>query len=255
MKTIIYFLLSIFLSTMAYADEFTRSYEFKAIHMERDQFLKAASAIYEYFNKINNMPAKGYVSLGREDYQTEINFPIDQKDYEKFQQVSYDGYVLITAENGVVKRLRFRLSDYSRNVTVTGENQDYISGVINLIIEKFRFYETNFGGGKFRLTLGIGFLILIVIFLSICSYLARQNDVLLVVLSVSSLVLSFAVFFLPPWELFFPGFIAKTENMSFLEKYAATFTFLGFIVTLLVPSFGLLRYFRKRKSLPTPKSV
>lgn len=223
----------------AHADEYTRSYKFKPIHIDRNELLKAATEIFLYVKNINGntIETDGYLQLGGDDYSTNLSLPLDKNADEKFPRVSYNGQLHITAYKGIISYVDFRMSDYSRELTVTGTSSDHVIGLIKVVQEKIGAYESQFGGNEFRFIMWIIFfilgiaLIIVVVSLNWLHLKDRDQGIVYIV----SLIVVNGVYWLPFWPKVFPGFLAGIENRSFLEKNAALFTFLGFLATILIP--------------------
>ena len=240
----------ILVSTLLFADDYTRSYEFDPIHIERDILIKAASEIYAYVITINGNSGEteGYIRLGRDDFVTELKFPISEKDYEKFPKISHSAYVEISDHHGIVYSIKLSLNDVTRDLEVRGRSYDHVTGLIKVVQEKLYPYNVMTGGIKFRLILmGILVLFYLIALSPIFCFFKSRDQVIVYILS---LVLMNVLIHLPPWSKIFPGFLAGVENRSFLENNAALFTFLGFAITLLVPFIPLsIKYYKKKVSL------
>jgi hypothetical protein len=243
-------LILLLISSQSYADVYTRSYEFGPIHIERDNLLKAVSEIYSYVESINGVSDKssGYISLGRDDFLTKIALPISEKDYAKFPKISYEARVHIENDyGGIITDVQLWLDDRSRKLTVTGKDYDHVTGLINVVQEKLSFYNVTTSGFKFRMIL----FIISVLLLSSAPYFIvilfkKERD--RTIISILWIMLMLVILFIPPWEIVFPGFLAGVENRSFLEKYSALFTFLGFAIAVIVPASTLIvQYFNKKR--------
>ncbi len=237
----------IILVQFAYAEEYTRSYKFKPIHIERNELLQSASEIFQYVKNINGkaIETKGYLELGSDDYSTNLNLPLDQNVYDKFPRLSYNGSLRITASDGIVSFVSFRLSDYSRELTVVGTSNDHVIGVIKVVQEKIGPYEFQFAGYGFRSILAA---VLLGLFMLITfPYSLRLEGRNYAILLVGSMIAVNLVLWLPPWSKIFPGFLSGIENRSFFEKNAALFTFLGFVITIFLPILNLVNRSRSHK--------
>jgi hypothetical protein len=250
MKILFFSLIAfLLLAQSAWAEQYTRSYEFKAIHIQRNELLKAANEIFLYLKKINGEAVKseGYIKLGREDYSAELRLPIEENDYQKFPRIAYHGYLRIEAYQGVISNIQLRLSDSLREAEVTGTSLDHVTGLINVVEEKLKFYECYSGGRGFRFLLGIIAFVLftsvtLLVLLSNWLHLKDKNQMIMFGLFY---VLFNVALYLPPWEKIFPGFLAGIESTSFLERNAALFTFVGFVITILIPVSGLILRLKK----------
>lgn len=232
------------------ADDYTRSYNFEPIHIERNRLLKAASEIYSYVQNINGVSDEthGYVKLGRDDFSTRINFPISVNEYEKFPRISYEAYINIESYKGIISSVSLRLDDSSRKIEVIGKNHDHVTGLIKIVQEKLSFYNVTAGGSRFRLIIGAVFILLYSIAAGfIWANFKVQTAAIIYILY---LILMQVIIFIPPWEFVFPGFIAGVESRTFLERNAALFTFLGFAIGVIVPVLTLINRQLKKTSEP-----
>ena len=229
----------LFFAQSARAEEYTRSYDFKTIHIQRNELLNAANDIFLYLKKLNGEAIKpeGFIKLKSEDSSTELGLPIEERDFQKFPRIAYDCDLRIQAYHGVVSNITLWLTDGMKHLEVTGTSLDHVSGTINVVEEKLKVYECNSGGRGFRFFLGI---IAFVSFMSaafcvmVSKWLHFKERDRMIIFALSIVFLNVALYF-PPWEKIFPGFLAGIENRSFLERNAALFTFLGFVITILIP--------------------
>jgi hypothetical protein len=247
-KILLFALFSLCISSVAIAEAYKRTYEFTPLHISKNEFLNSVNEIFAYIKNTNKNSEniEGEISLGRGDYTTEIALPLTEDDYEKFPRVSYESHVFIRAKDGLVNDVQLWFTDNSRKIKVTGSSHDHVTGLLRIAEEKFSFYETVYGGTKFRWALAIVAFLLFMgcMFPNWFNLKNRDWGILYVV----SLVLINALFYLPPWETVFPGFIVGVENSTFLEKHAALFTFLGFLLALVIPAIGFVSKFRKKNS-------
>jgi len=236
-------LISMFFPQIASTEEYTRSCEFKPIHIERNEILKVATEIYMYVKKSNGETIKtaGYIRLGRDDYSTKLNLPLEQNDYDKFPKASYDGDLTINAYGGTISEVDLRFFDGLRKITIKGINYDQITGLIKVAEEKLKPYESVRGGPYFRLFLYIIFFIVWIFLFSFFNFRIKisSSGLEMPVKSAIVYVLSFIMFFifvyLPSWEKIFPGFLAGPEGRSFLERNSALFTFIGLLIAIITP--------------------
>jgi len=243
-------LILILLVPQSFADDYTRSYNFKPIHIERDRLLKAVSEIYSYVQNINGVSneTSGYIKLGRDDFSTKINFPISINEHEKFPKISYEAYINIECYKGVVYSVRLRLADESRTIEVTGKSHDHVTGLIKVVQEKFSFYNVTAGGSDFRMIIGAIFILLYSV-ASVFIMVAFKGKIAAIIY-ILYLILIQVILYIPPWEYVFPGFIAGVESRTFLDRHAALFTFLGFAIGVIVPVLTLIIRLSKKKSEP-----
>ena len=253
----IFIFLSINIGQFALADEYTRSHEFKPIHIERNELLKTATEIFLYIKKINgdSIDTNGSITLGIDNNSTTIDFPLEQNAYEKFPRISYECSLRIRGYKGVISDLTLRLMDSNKILTVTGTSPEDVTGLIKVVQEKLEFHESYYGGLGFRLLLYI----ILIIFLGVITYpgwygkktiMDRNYIACLVIFCVLLTTISF----IPPWAKIFPGFIARIENSSFLEKNSPLFTFVGFLLALLI-RLGAFFFRRKRNNIAPEKEA
>jgi hypothetical protein len=246
MKTsILILIIFISFSQVAWADEYTRFQKFNAIHIERNKLLKTATEIFQYVEKINGESAttEGYIELGRDDNSTRLSLPIKENLYEKFPQISYDGYISIVAREGPVSRLNIIFTDSFRSITVSGSSPDHVTGLTKLVDEKLSTYESYTAGEDFRSLLCIIVLFLYwIAMLPIWFRLKVRDEPIFVGISV---ILFLTLFWIPPWPTIFPGFIAGIEMSSFLETNSDLLTYFGLLIMLIIPVFSLLYRYQK----------
>ncbi len=247
MKTKILLLIAfISFSQVAWADEYTSSHKFNAIHIERNKLLKTATEIFQYVEIINgeSVTTEGYIELGRDANATKLSLPIEENVFEEFPQISYDGNISIVARDGPVSRLYFIFSDSFRNITVSGSSPDHVTGLIKLVHEKLRNYETYAAGEDFRIILCIIVLFLYwIATLPIWFLLKVRDEPIFIGIS---FIFLFALIWIPPWLTIFPGFMAGVEMSFFLERNSELFTFFGLVIALLIPVVSLLYRFQKK---------
>ncbi len=233
-------------SQVAWADEYTSFHKFKAIHIERSKLLKAATEIFQHVETINgeSVTTEGYIELGRDNNSTKLSLPVEENVFEKFPQISYDGRIRIIARDGPVSGLNIIFTNSLRIVTVSGPSPDHVTGLIKLVDEKLSSYESYAGGENFQILLCIIVMFLYwIAMLPIWFRLKVGDEPILVGIS---LILFFALFWIPPWPTIFPGFIAGVEISSFLGKNSDLVTLFGLVLMMLIPIVSLLYRFRKK---------
>ncbi len=222
------------------ADEFTRSFDFEAIRIQRDQLLKIATEIFQHVRQINGKvtPFSAYIELGRDDFSTKLNFPLKQSDFDKFPDISYSGNIQISYSDGIITGVDFRLSNFSRKLVVTGTNLDYVIGLIKLVQEKVSLDETYFGGERFVIVFVFFFIVIwfliYVLLMTNPKFLPNPTAPAITIL-VIMIFTPFLIIILLPWGKIFPGFLVWSQgNSFFLERYASLFTFGSFLIAVLL---------------------
>jgi len=239
----------VFASTSLLADDYTRSCEFGPIHIERRSLLKAASEIYDFVKSVNSTSGKteGYISLGGDDLITKLEFPLSEKDYDKFPRVSFVATVSISNYQGILSNVELVLVDSYRILKVRGRSHDYVTGLIKVVQDKLASSNVITGGRWFRAIFALIFYFIfaggIGLIVSFSSLRDRDRGIILIL----SIILLNVTLFLPPWEKVFPGFLARGENLSLIDRHAALFTFLGLAIAIIAPLMKVFtRYYRKK---------
>jgi hypothetical protein len=225
---------------LAYGQEYSRSGLINPIRIDRTDLLNAVTEIFAYVQKVNGeqIELKGAITLKNDKNSTTLSLPIDQKDFDKFPRISYEAYLNISAyaykgQISQISYVRLSLSDGYRSFEVNGSSQDHATGLVAIIQEKLQSAEYPSGGKNFRLFVALMGMFLYM-FVTIFNWFGLEDRDRLIMLA-GCTVLWFTVFFLPPWDIIFPGFISIVADRPFLERNSALFTFIGIILTVLIP--------------------
>jgi hypothetical protein len=146
--------------------------------------------------------------------------------------------ILYSGENGI-KDISLYLNDYRRSITVSGSNNTYVTGLINIIKDKILPYEVYWGGPGRRIIIAVA---LYLIFLIIFSLLIVKYRCLFCLIqkpenyytAVIYLVLIFNILCVPavvllPWERYFPGCLITTENLNIISIHYMFFYLLPWV--------------------------
>ena len=131
-----------------------------------------------------------------------------------------------------ISRIDVMLYDSFRTLKVSGTSYTDVTGSAALLQREFSRYSVPFGGLRFRwMMYAIAQMSFMVLgFLFQYTGRARQGFVFfgLSLITVLSLLVV-------PWGLILPGFVFHQSEASWLVRYSAHFTFLGFLLALLIP--------------------
>lgn len=159
--------------------------------------------------------------------------------FNKAYSVSYQ----YSNTRGSIIGVNLELSDSYRKVTISGRNMLELETLTNYIVKETNKFKQPFGGSRFRVVLGL-LLTLFYIILFLSSVLKMDFKGFTPRDKLISKRLFFAIgvyiFFLVgvagiiEYQYIFPGFLMYADDTSFLSKNADLFTFLSFILSLLV---------------------
>jgi hypothetical protein len=138
---------------------------------------------------------------------------------EVAQKASY----YFSASSGAVTRISLDLGDYGRTISVSGDNQEQVEALAQLLYSDLQMRETWFGGIFMRLTLcavllAFGFLV----------PLRLKRTASQVSLSLLFMVSAYYVGFN---DNLFPGTLIFKDSPSFVTRYSAEISFVGAILS------------------------
>ncbi len=249
MKTKLLFLISIILlAQVAWASEYTRSYDFRPICIESKELLKTVTEIINYCQLNSGVPIaiEGYIRFGGDGHATKFSLPIKKDTFENYPAIFYECYINIKAKEGLVSEVNLIFTDSLRRITVSGSDNIHVDGLIKLTQEKLSYYEIDAAGPNFRIIFYLIAMIFYSIAVSTIWSLIRLEDE--PIYWTIHFALFFAFVFIPPWSTVFPGFIAAAECRSFLESYGKLFAFLGFVIVLLGVILEVIRRIKKKET-------
>jgi hypothetical protein len=228
MKTQLFFLISIILlPRVAWASEYTRSYDFRPICIESKELLKTVTEIINYCRLNSDVPdaIEGYIRFGGVGHETKLSLPINKDTFENYPAIFYECYINIKVKEGLVSEVNLMFTDTLRRITVGGSDDIHVNELIKLTQERLSGYEIDAAGPNFRII----FYLIVMIFYSIAvssvwSVIRLEDEP---VYWVIHFALFFAFIFILPWATVFPGFLAAAECRSFIESYGRLFAFLG----------------------------
>jgi hypothetical protein len=249
MKTKLLFLISIiFLPQVAWASEYTRSYDFRPICIESKELLKSVTEIINYCRLNSGVPVaiEGHIRFGGDGRATELSLPIKTDTFENYPAIFYECDINIKAKDGLVSEVNLIFTDSLRRITVGGSDNIHVNELIKLTQEKLSHYEIDAAGPNFRIV----FYLIAMIFYSIAvsstwSVIRLEDEPIYWVIHFAFF---FAFIFIPPWATVFPGFKAAAECRSFLERYGTLFAFLGCGIVLLGLILEVIRHIKKKET-------
>jgi hypothetical protein len=140
------------------------------------------------------------------------------------------------------------LGDYSRRVSVIGQDADQVEAISKLLEDNFRRHSTVIGGATFRRVVGVCLSVGLITSLGLCGaywWRTRTHSALgMLICSAIGLLLVLLV----PWNRYLSGFVLYQSYSPFLLfRYAPQIAFLTLVAALLgIPlSYFLPRWRRK----------
>ena len=149
---------------------------------------------------------------------------------------------------GVISSITVRLWDMRRTVEISGRSRDQVEAAASVASTIISQAET-IVGGSFQRGLGGILLLTTALFLSLTTFGVYP---LSLVLKIIGLFLNLSVW-LFPWDEWLPGSAVYRDDASFFVRHAATFSFLGFIATIVTIFYGLVRILAVFKARWKPK--
>jgi len=234
MKTKLLFLISIILlPQLAWASEYTRSFDFKPISIESKELLKTVTEIIDYCRSISAVPGatESYIRFGEDGRAAQSSLPVNKDTFANYPATFYECHIDIKPKEGLISEVNLIFTDSLRRITVAGSDNFHVDELIKLAQEQLGDYEIDAAGPNFRII----FYLIVIIFYSIAvssawSVMRLEDEP---VYWVIHFALFFAFIFIPPWPTVFPGFMAVAEYRSFLESYGKLFAYLGIGIMLL----------------------
>ena len=156
---------------------------------------------------------------------------------------------------GVISSINVRLRDTSRTVEISGRSRDQVEAAASVASTIISQAET-IGGGLLHRAFGGGFLLACGLFLSLSAgriYLALQltRPILAPLMQLTGLILTLSIWL--PWEEWLPGTAVYRDDASFLVRYAALISFLGFIAAIVAIFLSAIGIFRGTQSPVKPQ--
>lgn len=151
---------------------------------------------------------------------------------------------------GNISKIDLWFGDYSRTITVRGQNITEVQSIVDKFDREFMESSTWFGGFIFRMIL---YFLIIFVFIFMKFEFSKEGSTIKITESrglkswASYPLLIFII--TAPWGIYglesiFPGFVIYRTDTSFISKYADYFTFFGFILGLLT-LFGIDKKIKK----------
>jgi hypothetical protein len=244
------FFFTVFIISIVYGDEFTRTDELDSLTIKKENLIKISNELYSYVkenNNLNNSVVMGTLKLDQKaegkNSVTELSFPINQEDISKFPDRAYSASIfiatrikldsrrLIIAPDAKTSILSIDLSDYNNEISVKGNDLDNVVGLLNIVKEKFKKYETSFTGKDFRFIL---FFISTLILLVIVALLKDSIKTIVIICYILTIIYI-------DWEKHFPGFISNIEGVRPIDIKYLIVT----IITTIILPFIMNKYSNK----------
>lgn len=256
--TVSYCILQVFLllcfSDSALGVEHSRRADFGPVRMTISEIVDIVNESYSYISKVNkeNLPTtnrffkiRATATFESERRSAALDLPISKDDLRKIPERVTTVNINLSSDDGDISRWTLGFSDSSRYIQVSGKNIDQVSGLLNVIKEKIETHEVIVGGDPWRSRLKAFFVIIFVFawFVWVISNGAPNvtflNNTITIpkrfLLELAVLfIVPIAVIYFTPWADLLPGCLITPDNLSFLDRYSSLFTFLGFIVPLLI---------------------
>ena len=138
-------------------------------------------------------------------------------------------------------------SDYSRQVSVTGDAADQVEALSNLVEKDLLHYSTAIGGARFRHVAGVWLTLTFLTSLIVSAYWWNTRTYSALGMLVCS-GLGLLLLLLVPWHRYLAGFaLYQSYSPFFLIRHAALICFLSLVATLLgIPLSYFLPRWQKR---------
>ena len=249
MKTKLLFLFSIILlPQVAWASEYTRSFDFKPICIESRDLLKTVEEIINYCRLNSGVPvaAESYIRFGGDGRARKFSLPLKKDTSENYPAIFYECHIVINAKGGLISEVNLNFSDSLRRITVAGSDNIHVDELIKLTQQKLSDYQIDATGPNFRII----FYLIVIIFYSIAvssawSVIRLEDEPIYWVIHFA---LFLAFIYIPPWPTVFPGFIAANECKSFFENYGKLFAYLGCGIILIGVALEVIRRIKKKET-------
>jgi hypothetical protein len=260
----IFFILCFFSS--AFSAEYTRREDFAPVKLT---ILELNSILNDSFNFVskgnkesqkttdNILKTKATATFESQRSRSMVDLPISDDDLQKIPDRVTSFNFNLSSINGDISNLTLHLDDSSRFVEVSGKNLDQVTGLLKVMKEKIEIHEIIIGGSSWRTILGlvfnfimIGFGMIWLFFRDKLNINVSDEDItsstVLSIYAAIVIIIPAVVIFLIPWNNILPGCLISRDTLSFLDRNSSTFTFLGFIIALLLPVFQLIKKRKKQ---------
>ena len=146
--------------------------------------------------------------------------------------------------NATVSNLDIVLTDRIQEISLSGTDSTQIHAISTYLKEKIEAHGTHLGGTYFRL-MGAGLLWLVgIVLINVSINNAKKIKHLPKVLG----VFLFISIYLLPWDIWFPGTAIYADSANFLDRNINVISFIGVIISVLIPLTGFLRTKYKQKA-------
>jgi hypothetical protein len=215
------------------AAEFTRSLDFPPVKLTLDQAAELANGLFVSIQNIND-PAKntiGEVSFQSLKYDATFALPLTPADIKNSPDRVLAFTIRITSSENKISYFVLALKDRTRSLTISGRSHDHVTGLISVVMERLEPYNTWLGGSQSRYFLV--FLLYASLFIPYMAIMWKYDSPKVILVAIICfMVLPNAVIWLLPWERLFPGTLITRDEIGFLERNAALFTFLSLLLSI-----------------------
>ena len=216
---------------------FSTKREFGPVRFSQEQLLKLVDRLRVFAEQQGSSPAESddasqTLSLSDEQTTLRISEEISVEKLDAAPPVATSVYYEYRNRTGEISSINIRLWDTSRTVEISGRSRDQVEAAASVASTIISQAETIVGGLAHR-AFGAFFLLAGGLILSLYAgriYLALQltRPILTLSMRLTGLILTLSIWL--PWEEWLPGTAVYRDDASFLVRYAALISFLGFIV-------------------------
>lgn len=215
------------------AEEYSRNAEFPPVRFTLDQAGELANDIFRYVQNVNGAEkvTRGNVEFNSFKYDATFDLPMTPDDVKKSPDKVFSFKITLRSSDNKINRVILSLQDRTRYLNVSGYSYDHVTGLVSVVNDKMEKYHILFGGSVFRMILWIIFVVIMALGYGIITWRFRSGKVYAVALFIMA-VSPTAIMWIFPWDRIFPGTLVTRGEVGLLEKYAALFTFLSFLLTI-----------------------
>ncbi len=249
----IFSLLLIFNSTagnLSAEDLYSKETKFPPLKIEYNNFKNIVKELDGKISKVNRGEVnKGIIisststaiTLSDEIHSITLNSldEIDLIDERYLDNAIYDvNYYYRCSGNCLISKIFLNLSNDCRCIIIEGDDSQEVEMISLFFEEKFRENRNLFSGTIFSILIFFLFMIPLETLL----YFYSKRDERIFYFLIMPLTSIFSLFFALNIDTFFPRFIIYFEDSSFLDRYSKIFTFLSFLMgvimfIILIPKF------------------
>jgi hypothetical protein len=231
----------------AQAGEYTRNVDFSPVRLTLDKAAELANDVFTYVQKVNTIEkkTKGEVEFKSLRYDATFDLPLTPEDLKKSPDRVFGFTVKLRSEGNSINYVVLSFQDRTRSLNISGQNYDYINGLISLVNDRVEQHHVLFGGLYFRIFAAI--VVFIIVLSGYYVIVSRfEGFKVLTIAVVMLIIVPNAIFYLFPWERIFPGTLITRGESTPLEQYAPLFTFLSFLLSIALIVWQLVSVAKKR---------